>query len=103
MRMKPSRLLLLVLSAFLLISCSANHYTSAFSGLSGNKIFTVQASAGQTLQVEYTAAVSQGSLELQVISPQREALWTVKGDTKGQQTKNLPISVAGSYTLQVHA
>jgi hypothetical protein len=101
--MKLTRLLLIALSALLLVSCSSNHYSSAFSGLSGNKVFVVQATAGQTLQVEYTAAVTQGSLELQVISPQREALWTVKGDTKGQQTKNLPLKVAGSYTLQVHA
>jgi len=101
--MKPVRFLLIAIVFSLLAGCSSNHITDNFEYLGGAKNWKVQAAPGQTLHIEYKAVLTQGSLELQVISPSNKVLWSVKGDSHGAQTKDLPITVSGTYTLQIRA
>ena len=101
--MKPFRFLGIAILIIFLAGCSSNHITDSFLGLGGQKYWTVQAAPGQTLHVVYKAVVTKGSLKLQVISPSRKVLWAVKGDTKGMQTKDIPITVKGGFDLMVTA
>jgi hypothetical protein len=101
--MKPIRCFMIAILFILLAGCSSNHIVSTFDYLSGYKYWTVQAAAGQTLHVAYKAVLTKGSLVLQVTSPQRKLLWTVKGDSNGTQTKDILITVKGGYTISVRA
>lgn len=102
--MKSMRILWIVVFLTLIGGCSANNNISqSFTGLQGNKIWSVQASAGQTLQVDFKSEVTNGSLILLVISPEHKTLWRVKAETNGNQTKDISLPVNGQYTLEVQA
>jgi len=102
--MKLMRIWWIGVFLILLGGCSANNnFSQSFQGLQGNKNWYVQASAGQTLNVEFKSEVTKGSLVLLVISPEHKTLWKAKAETNGTQTKDISLPVNGQYTLQVQA
>jgi hypothetical protein len=68
---------------------------------SGSEMRTVQASAGQTLVVEYDARISKGALDIQVTQPGNQVIWEVSLAAGAGDTARIPVQRDGSHAIVV--
>jgi hypothetical protein len=64
---------------------------------------TVNANAGQTLTVDYTVTVDEGTLDMRVVNPGGEVVWQKTFDTGANVTSSQQASIqqSGRYQLVV--
>jgi len=64
---------------------------------------TVNASAGETLTVDYAATVEEGTLDMRVVNPDGDAVWQETFDTGADVTSSTKVDIQqnGRYRLVV--
>jgi methionine-rich copper-binding protein CopC len=64
---------------------------------------TVNASAGETLTVDYAAIVEEGTLDMRVVNPDGDAVWQETFDTGADVTSSTKVDIQqnGRYRLVV--
>lgn len=74
-------------------------WEASYTTFSGAKIDRIRAEAGETLVLEYEVQVDKGDLSLRVDQPGGEPLWNLTVREDAQNTVQLPIEEAGTYSL----
>ena len=107
-------LFLLLGLGFVLASCGSHfvcrgcvenvkpgHVSYRYNFFNGPFTRNVNANAGQTLTVDYTVAVDEGSLDLRVAGPGGETVWQKTFDTGANVTSSQQVSIqqSGRYQL----
>jgi hypothetical protein len=77
------------------------HLKATYEEFTGTETSTVSVQSGKTLYLEYDAEVSSGGLHLEIDDPYGETIWCVFLCENCGETKALPLSKAGCYTISV--
>jgi hypothetical protein len=80
---------------------SPGHLKASYGEFTGTETRTVLAQPGETLYLEYDVEVNRGNLRLEVDDPYGQAIWCVALCTDCGETKALPVSKAGCYTISI--
>lgn len=104
-------LIILAVSTLLFSGCSYYYSIGSVKSDWGGKIDrsyvtyngkdskSISLKEGETLVLDYKAAVKKGTLSLSVTDPNDEELWKVKLDKDGAGTAKIPAKKTGKYVL----
>jgi hypothetical protein len=76
-------------------------WQASYATFTGTKFDTLQAEAGDTLTLEYDVQVDTGTLTLEIRSPRNRLLWDTSLQDNADDTVNLTLEQAGSYTISI--
>jgi predicted small secreted protein len=83
-------------------SVQPGKWQATYEAFTGTKSQGVQASAGQTLTLKYTAVVDRGSLEIKIQDATAHVLWDATIFENAQESVQLQVFQTGQYTIIVH-